>query len=113
MYHLAGLSKLNPPENFLKHLTTMWALERLRAYDLAAEEYRLAAAIEPDLKVEALRSADLCDGLQRAAEITTAPEASASLADRVPPTQMDQTRASNQYGHGLGAAVDRLQGGAT
>jgi tetratricopeptide (TPR) repeat protein len=57
------------------------ALERLRAYDLAAEEYRLAAEIEAELKVEALRSADLCDGLHRAAGMTTAPEASASLAD--------------------------------
>ncbi len=57
------------------------ALERLRAFDLAAEEYRLAAAIDPELKVEALRSADLCDGLHLAAGMTTAPEASASLAD--------------------------------
>ena len=57
------------------------ALERLRAFDLAAQEYRLAAEIEPELKVEALRSADVCDGLYRAARMTTVPEASASLAD--------------------------------
>jgi hypothetical protein len=42
------------------------ALERLRAYDLAAAEYRVAAEREPTLKVEALRSADICDGLLRA-----------------------------------------------
>jgi hypothetical protein len=43
------------------------ALERLRAYDLAAEEYEIAAAREASLKVEALRSADVCEALHRAA----------------------------------------------
>ena len=42
------------------------ALERLQAYDLAAESYRLAADISSDLRVEALRSADVCDALYRA-----------------------------------------------
>jgi hypothetical protein len=42
------------------------AFERLRAFDLAAEAYRIGAEREPELAVEALRSADLCDGLQRA-----------------------------------------------
>jgi hypothetical protein len=41
------------------------ALERIRAYDLAAGEYRLAAEREPSLSEEALRSADVCDGLQK------------------------------------------------
>jgi len=35
------------------------ALERLRAYDLAAGHYRVAAEREPELREEALRSADL------------------------------------------------------
>ncbi len=41
------------------------AFERLRAYDLAGEEYRIAADREASLKVEALRSADVCDALHR------------------------------------------------
>ncbi len=41
------------------------ALERLRAFDLAADAYRLAADRDPELRAEALRSADVCDGLQR------------------------------------------------
>lgn len=39
------------------------ALERLRAYDLAAGHYRVAAEREPELREEALRSADLCAAL--------------------------------------------------
>ncbi len=39
------------------------ALERLRAFDLAAEEYRLAAELDRELAVEAGRSADLCEAL--------------------------------------------------
>lgn len=46
------------------------ALERLAAFDLAAEAYRLAASREPDLAQEALRSADVCDGLDRAEALT-------------------------------------------
>ena len=41
------------------------ALERLRAYDLAADAYRLAAERDPEIAAEALRSADVCDGLHR------------------------------------------------
>ncbi len=44
------------------------SLERVRAYDLAAEQYRMAAELEPELKQEALRSADVCLGIARAAE---------------------------------------------
>ena len=40
------------------------ALERLRAFDLAAEEYRFAAELDRELAVEAGRSADLCEALQ-------------------------------------------------
>jgi hypothetical protein len=42
------------------------ALERIRAFDLAADEYRLAGEIEDPLRIEALRSADVCDGLHEA-----------------------------------------------
>jgi hypothetical protein len=43
------------------------SLERLQAFDLAAESYRLAADLDRELKVEALRSADVCDVIQQAA----------------------------------------------
>jgi hypothetical protein len=39
------------------------ALERLRAYDLAADAYHIAAERESELAAEALRSADLLDSL--------------------------------------------------
>jgi hypothetical protein len=45
------------------------ALERMRAYDLAEEEYILAAESDPVLKVEALRSADVCAALDEAIDI--------------------------------------------
>jgi tetratricopeptide (TPR) repeat protein len=46
------------------------ALERLRAYDLAADAYHLAAEREPTLHDEALRSADLLDTLH---EVVSSP----------------------------------------
>ena len=42
------------------------ALERLRAFDLAAETYRVAADRDAELRSEALQSADVCDTLERA-----------------------------------------------
>jgi tetratricopeptide (TPR) repeat protein len=45
------------------------ALERLRAFDLAAGEYRLAAGRDPELASEALLGAGICDALHGAAEI--------------------------------------------
>jgi tetratricopeptide (TPR) repeat protein len=39
------------------------ALERLRAYELAAESYRLAAQLDPPLEAEARRSAGFCETL--------------------------------------------------
>jgi hypothetical protein len=45
------------------------ALERLRAYDVAADAYRIAAEREPELAEEAKRSAALCDGLAAALAI--------------------------------------------
>ena len=50
------------------------SLERLRAFDLAAENYRLAADISKDLRLEALRGADVCDVLHEAAQMTRALE---------------------------------------
>jgi len=46
------------------------SLERLRAFDLAAENYRLASDGNAELKAEALRSADVCDTLHQAAQMT-------------------------------------------
>jgi hypothetical protein len=45
------------------------ALERMSAYDLAEEEYLLAADNDPVLKIEALRSADVCAALGEAIHI--------------------------------------------
>jgi hypothetical protein len=45
------------------------SLERLRAFDLAAGEYRLAADRDAELAEEALESAAICDALHAAAEI--------------------------------------------
>ena len=45
------------------------ALERLRAYDLAAEQYRRAAERDGELRADALRSAALCDALAEAVAI--------------------------------------------
>ena len=45
------------------------SLERLRGFDLAADHYRLAAEREEMLRVEALRSADVCDELFAAAQV--------------------------------------------
>jgi hypothetical protein len=39
------------------------ALERLRAFDLAADAYRIAAERDPELRSEALRGADVCSEL--------------------------------------------------
>jgi hypothetical protein len=46
------------------------SLERLRAFDLAAENYRLAADLSEDLRLAALNSADICDVLYEAAQMT-------------------------------------------
>jgi hypothetical protein len=39
------------------------ALERLRAYDLAADAYRIAAERDEELRAEALASADVCEAI--------------------------------------------------
>jgi tetratricopeptide (TPR) repeat protein len=45
------------------------SLERLRAFDLAADEYRLAADLDPELAADALESAQICDALAETAAI--------------------------------------------
>jgi hypothetical protein len=50
------------------------ALERLRAFDLAAEQYRKAAAREGELRAEALRAAARCDALAEAVAIGFEPD---------------------------------------
>ncbi len=60
------------------------ALERLRAFDLASQHYRLAASREEELRVEALRSADLCDALHAAAGVGAEYELAAHEQDTTP-----------------------------
>jgi len=50
------------------------ALERLRAYDLAADEYRRAAEREGELRADALHSAALCDQLTAAVALGFEPD---------------------------------------
>ncbi len=45
------------------------SLERLRAYDLAAEQYREAARHEGPLELEALQSAAICDALEESTRL--------------------------------------------
>lgn len=59
------------------------ALERLRAYDLAADAYHLAAEREPELRSEALRSADLLDALHDAVTAPSPLAPAKSDGDRI------------------------------
>lgn len=59
------------------------ALERIRAYDLAAENYRRAARRDGELQSEALRSAALCDAFDEAVAIGF--EADRPFVDGQPP----------------------------
>ena len=59
------------------------ALERLRAYDLAAQHHREAAELEPTLREEALRGAALCDALAEA--ISLGPDEDAEALDAARP----------------------------
>lgn len=45
------------------------ALERLRGFDLAADHYRAAARVDPVLRDEAERSAEICDALAEASTL--------------------------------------------
>jgi hypothetical protein len=59
------------------------ALERLRAFDLAATSYRRAAARPGELREEAERSAAMCDALAEAARLGEATAPSAELEARL------------------------------
>lgn len=78
LLRLENLEQLHPDAYRAGHLDGAIAfakarsLERLRAFDLAAENYRLAASISDELRVEALRSAEICDTLQEAAQMARA-----------------------------------------
>ena len=80
LLRLENLERLHAPALRAGHLDGAIAfakgrsLERLRAYDLAADAYRLAAEKEPGLRVEALRSADLCAALHDATVPPAEPE---------------------------------------
>jgi hypothetical protein len=65
------------------------ALERLRAYDLAAAEYRRAAEREGPLRADALRSAALCDTLDEAARLGFEPDRPRRDGDPRPPAPLD------------------------
>lgn len=57
------------------------ALERIRAFELAAAHYRRAAEREGPLRDEALRSAALCDSLDEAVHLEPAPAESSVARD--------------------------------
>ncbi len=56
------------------------ALERLRAFDLAAEQYRLASRYAGPLQDEARHNAALCDAFAEAATLVPEPGASTPIA---------------------------------
>ena len=59
------------------------ALERLRAYDLAAEAYRLASERDDALAAEALHGAAVCDALHGAVEMPLLADGTATYEDPV------------------------------
>jgi hypothetical protein len=61
------------------------ALERIRAFGLAAEHYRRAAELEEPLALEAQRSAAVCDALAEAAEVGHDPGRPPAADDPEPP----------------------------
>jgi hypothetical protein len=70
------------------------ALERLRAYDLAAERYREAAEREQELRREALRSAALCDALAEASALGPDAEDAPAEAPAADPLGALESRAA-------------------
>jgi len=80
LLRLENLEELHPDALRAGHMDGVIAfakarsLERLRAFDLAAENYRLAADLSEDLRPAALDSADICDALHEAAQMTQALE---------------------------------------
>ncbi len=68
------------------------ALERLRAFDLAAQAYRSAARHRRALEMEALRSASICDTLDEAARIGFDPSRPPDLEAIDPPLPTDESQ---------------------
>ena len=66
------------------------ALERLRAFDLAAEAYRSSATRKGKLEMEALRSASLCDTLDESARIGFDPTRPPQVEALDPPRPTDE-----------------------
>jgi tetratricopeptide (TPR) repeat protein len=87
------------------------ALERLRAFDLAAEEYRIAAALDPELAADALASARICDALHAAAALgVDLGEISAETAS-VDPEELARTLAAyDERGGRLEALEPEVRG---
>jgi len=73
------------------------ALERLRAFELAAQSYRSAGEHEGPLRQEALQSAAICDALAEAARIGFDPDRPEDDTDLPPPSD----------GEGIVAASDQ------
>jgi hypothetical protein len=69
------------------------ALERLRAYDLAAQEYRRAAERDGELRAEALRSAALCDAFAEAVALGFEPDRPLLAGQKRPPAPADAASA--------------------
>lgn len=82
------------------------ALERLRAYEIAAATYRKAAAAQGELAAEALRSAALCDALVRA---TTRVAAPAEASDALPAAAGALLAAREARSEELGARRTQLE----
>ncbi len=83
------------------------ALERLRAYDLAAERYREAAEREAELREEALRSAGICDAVAEA--IALGPDSEEEAPAAAPPP--DPLGALDQREALLAAILPEVRGG--
>jgi hypothetical protein len=73
------------------------ALERLRAYDLAAESYRHAAEHEGELREEALHGAAVNDALAEAAAIGWEPDRPLLAGQTPAPTPTDPAAAIADY----------------
>ena len=83
------------------------ALERLRAYDLAATSYRRAADREPELRQAAMRSAALCDGLAEAASLGYEADRPRPDGEPPPPAPVDPATAVAEFDQRL-ALLDAL-----
>ncbi|MGH0031587.1 MAG: hypothetical protein ACQGVC_17475 [Myxococcota bacterium] len=87
------------------------ALERLGAFDLAAESYRLAADRDAELADEALYGAGVCDELDRAGALTLGTGDTRSIADGIEIASPETVIARfEERAAALGALADRVEG---